>query len=159
VARALRARGLVLAAEGELERAEALLERAVEASKPVGMALQHGRTLLALGTVQRRSRRKRAARATLTRARSVFDGIGARIWAERARRELGRIGGRSAPAGRLSATEAGIVELVAAGLSNKEVARTLHLSPKTVEWNLSKVYRKLGVRSRTELVATRSAPD
>ena len=78
------------------------------------------------------------------------------MWAERARRELGRIGGRDAPRAELSATEAQIVELVVAGRSNKEVAQSLHLSPKTVEWNLSKIYRKLGVHSRTELAAARS---
>ena len=68
---------------------------------------------------------------------------------------MGRIGGRSAPRGEFSATEAEIVELVVAGNSNKEVAHALHLSPKTVEWNLSKIYRRLGVHSRTELVAAR----
>ena len=66
--------------------------------------------------------------------------------------ELGRIGGRhSAAAGTLSATESEIARLVAAGRTNREVAAALHLSARTVEWNLSKLYRKLGVRSRTEL--------
>jgi DNA-binding CsgD family transcriptional regulator len=66
--------------------------------------------------------------------------------------ELGRIGGRrAAPAGTLSATEAEIARLVAAGRTNSEVAAALHLSARTVEWNLSKLYRRLGVRSRTEL--------
>ena len=81
-------------------------------------------------------------------------GLGAPLWAGQARRELSRIGGRSAPRQGLSGTEAQIVELVVAGRSNKEVARALHLSTKTVEWNLSKVYRRLGVRSRTELAAS-----
>ena len=83
--------------------------------------------------------------------------LGAPVWAERARRELGRIGGRATPRSALSETEERIVELVATGCSNKEVARALHLSPRTVEWNLSKIYRKLGVHSRTELAATRRA--
>ncbi len=88
----------------------------------------------------------------------MFDRLGARPWAARARRELGRIGGRKAAAdGALSATESEIVELVVAGRSNKEVAQALHLSPKTVEWNLSKVYRKLGVQSRTELAARQAS--
>jgi DNA-binding NarL/FixJ family response regulator len=68
--------------------------------------------------------------------------------------ELGRIGGRrAAPAGALSATESEVARLVAAGRTNREVAAALHLSARTVEWNLSKLYRKLGVRSRTELAS------
>jgi DNA-binding CsgD family transcriptional regulator len=154
-AAAPRARGLLAAAESDLEAAEADLGEAVNAAERLGWPLELGRSLLALGTVQRQARRKQAARRTLERAVEVFDELGAKPWAERARRELGRIGGRTAPRRKLSATEAEIVELVVAGRSNKEVAQALHLSPKTVEWNLSKVYRKLGVHSRTELAATR----
>jgi DNA-binding CsgD family transcriptional regulator len=153
-AAAARARGLLAEAEGDLERAEDELERAVAIGGEVGWPLELGRSLLALGTVQRRARKKQAARRTLEQALDLFDGLGARPWAARARRELGRIGGRKTPQVGLSTTESEIVELVAAGRSNKEVARALHLSPKTVEWNLSKVYRKLGVHSRTELAAT-----
>jgi DNA-binding CsgD family transcriptional regulator len=80
---------------------------------------------------------------------------------EKARSELRRIGGRSSAANQLSETERQIVELVVAGRRNSEVAAELHLSPNTVAWNLSKVYRKLGVSSRTELAArtSASAPD
>jgi DNA-binding CsgD family transcriptional regulator len=67
--------------------------------------------------------------------------------------ELRRIGGRIASDHELSETERQIVELVVAGRRNSEVAAELNLSPNTVAWNLSKVYRKLGVRSRTELAA------
>jgi DNA-binding CsgD family transcriptional regulator len=152
-----RARGLLAAAEGDLERAQTALEDAVSTGERLGWPLELGRSLLVLGTVQRRAQKKQAARRTLERALEVFDGLGAKPWAERARRELGRIGGRTAPRDGLSATEAEIVNLVVAGRSNKEVAQALHLSPKTVEWNLSKVYRKLGVHSRTELAASRTA--
>ena len=63
-------------------------------------------------------------------------------------------------AGQLSETERQIVELVVAGRRNREVAAELSLSPNTVAWNLSKIYRKLGVTSRTELAARLSAkPD
>jgi DNA-binding CsgD family transcriptional regulator len=155
IAAAARAQGLLAAAEGDLEGAQATLEAAVSGCKSAGSPLELGRSLLALGTVQRRARKKQAARRTLDRALEIFEQLGARLWAERARRELGRIGGRSAPRGALSATEAEIVELVVAGRSNKEVARALLLSPKTVEWNLSKIYRRLGVHSRTELAAAR----
>jgi DNA-binding CsgD family transcriptional regulator len=159
-AAAARARGLLAEAEGDLDRAESELEQAVAVGREVGWPLELGRSLLALGMIQRRARKKQAARRTLEEAESVLDRLGARPWAARAGRELARIGGRKAAAeGALSATESEIVSLVVAGRSNKEVAQALHLSPKTVEWNLSKVYRKLGVQSRTELAATRQARD
>jgi DNA-binding CsgD family transcriptional regulator len=80
------------------------------------------------------------------------------VWAQRARSELGRIGGRRpAPAGGLSGTEAAIVGRVATGQTNREIGEALHLSARTVEWNLSRVYRKLGVRSRTELALLNQA--
>jgi DNA-binding CsgD family transcriptional regulator len=148
-----RARGLLAAAEGNLEFAEAELQEAVSIGEELGWPFEHGRSLLALGTVQRQARKKRAARATLERAVDLFSQLGATPWAQRARRELGRIGGRPSAQEGLSTTESEIVELVVAGRSNKEVAQALHLSPKTVEWNLSKVYRKLGIHSRTELAA------
>jgi len=114
---------------------------------------ERARTLLALGTVQRQAQHKRAARETLERAGEIFERLGARLWSEKTRAELRRIGGRTASADRLSETERRIVELVVAGRRNREVAVELSLSPNTVAWNLSKVYRKLGVTSRTELAA------
>jgi DNA-binding CsgD family transcriptional regulator len=152
IARAAHCEGLILAAEGDLEAAAATSTEAVGLAEDVGFPVPLGRALLALGVAQRRTYQKAQARATLQRAVAAFESAGARIWSDRARRELGRIGGRSTPAGgELSATEAAIAQLVAAGSSNKEVATALHLSTKTVEWNLSKIYRKVGVRSRTEL--------
>jgi ATP/maltotriose-dependent transcriptional regulator MalT len=154
LARVAHCRGLILAAEGDLAGAETAAALAVTINAEHRWAVHLGRSLLALGAVQHRRGRKANARATLERSVAVLDEAGAVIWRDRARRELGRIGGRSSPAGsRLSATEAGIAELVASGCSNAEVAQALHLSRKTVEWNLSKIYRKLGVRSRTELAA------
>ena len=153
-------RSLICAAEGDLDGAERAALRAIALTEANGWPLQLGRALLALGSAKRRRRRKAEARAALEQAVAVFDGMGAAIWLERARRELRRIGGRKTPAGReLSETEARIVELVAVGRSNKEVASALHLSPKTVEWNLSKIYRKLGIHSRTELAARRSTEE
>ena len=107
--------------------------------------------------MHRRAQHKRAARETLEQAVGIFDRLGARVWSEKARSELRRIGGRTAPDGELSETERRIVELVVAGRRNREVADELSLSPNTVAWNLSKIYRKLGVSSRTELAA-RVAP-
>jgi DNA-binding CsgD family transcriptional regulator len=158
-AAAARARGLLADADGDLELAERELELAVAVGREIGWPLELGRSLLGLGTVQRRGRKKQAARRTLDEALALFGELGARTLAARARRELGRIGGRPSTTSGLSATESEIVELVVAGRSNKEVAQALHLSPKTVEWNLSKVYRKLGVHSRTELAARQASPD
>jgi DNA-binding CsgD family transcriptional regulator len=153
---AARCRGLLAAARGDLAGALETLEDAREQAALVGQPFELGRTLLALGTVQRRAQRKRAARETLTEAQIVFDRLGALVYAERARSELAHIGGRAAAAGdELSETERRIADLVAQGRSNKEVAAALSLSPKTVEWNLSKVYAKLGVRSRAELASRR----
>jgi len=136
------------AALAELERAVDVLE-----AEPETWTYELGRTLLVLGSVQRRARSKSAARATLERALAIFESLGAKVWAEKTRTELGLIGGRASSPGKLTEAERRIAELVAAGRSNAEVARELSLSPKTVEWNLSKIYRKLHVRSRTELAA------
>jgi DNA-binding NarL/FixJ family response regulator len=154
---AARARGLLAAAAGDLVAAEAALEEAVEAVAGRDSPLELGRSLLALGCVQRRLRKKQTARLSLNQALEIFEELGARVWAERSRRELARIGGRSAPRGELSGTETEIVKLVVAGYSNKQVAQALNLSSKTVEWNLSKIYNKLGVHSRNELAVARRA--
>jgi DNA-binding CsgD family transcriptional regulator len=151
----LRCRGLLLAAQGKYERATAALEAAALAPEPPQGVnpFELARTLLALGTVHRRAQRKRIARETLEQAVRIFDRLGARLWSAKARSELRRIGGRSASEDLLSETERRIVELVVAGRRNSDVAAELSLSPHTVAWNLSKVYRKLGVSSRTELAA------
>lgn len=154
---AARCRGLLLA-RASLADGETALREVAEMAETVGVPLEVGRSLLTLGNVQRRLGHKQRARATLTEAVSVFASLGAAVWADRARREIGRIGGRVPHDHELSATEREIVELVRAGRSNKEIAAALHLSVKTVEWNLSKIYRKLGVPSRTALVVQRPGP-
>lgn len=150
-----RCRGLLLEARGDLEGAIVELEvAAVEPDAPQGInPFELARTLLILGRVRRKARHKRAARETLERALEIFERLGARGWADNTRSELRRIGGRTASDSQLSETERRIVELVVAGRRNREVADALNLSPNTIAWNLSKVYRKLGVTSRTELTA------
>jgi DNA-binding NarL/FixJ family response regulator len=150
-----RCRGLLLSARGDHERAIVQLDAAAAAPVPPQEAdpIELARTLLSLGGVRRKAQHKRAARETLERALEIFEQLGARPWADKARSELRRIGGRIAPGGELSETERLIVELVVSGRRNREVADELHLSPNTVAWNLSKIYRKLGVASRTELAA------
>jgi DNA-binding NarL/FixJ family response regulator len=106
-----------------------------------------------LGRVQRRTRRKAAAKQSLERALEIFEELPAPLWAQRARDELGRIGLRRAAPGELTASERRVAELAAAGLTNREVAARLFMSPKTVEANVARAYRKLGIRSRAELGA------
>ncbi len=150
-----RGRGLLHAAQSDLEQAIAALEAAAAEPRPPQEAnpFELARTLQLLGTVQRRAQHKRAARETLERSVTIFESLGSRLWAEKARSELRRIGGRTASDSELSETERQIVELVVAGRKNREVAEELSLSPNTIAWNLSKIYRKLGVHSRTELAA------
>jgi DNA-binding CsgD family transcriptional regulator len=157
LATAARSRALLLAAEGDLAGAHAALEGALHAHERLPQPFERGRTLLVLGSVQRRRGEKRAARETLEQALLTFERLGAPLWTEKARGELRRIGGRTASSSQLSETEERIVALVCAGQTNQQVARALSLSAKTVAWNLSKVYRKLGVRSRTELAARAAA--
>ena len=147
--------GLLHAARRDYERSIAALKAAATEPDLPQQAnpLELARTLLALGTVQRKARHKRDARESLQRAIEIFERLGARLWLEKARSELRRIGGRIGSESELSETERRIAELVADGRRNREVAAELSLSPNTVAWNLSKVYRKLGVTSRTELAA------
>ena len=104
--------------------------------------------------VLRRDKHKAAAKASLEQALGIFERLGAPLWAEVTGAELGRVGLRPAApvdARGITAAEARVAELVAAGRSNREVAGELFMSPKTVEAHLSRIYRKLGVRSRAEL--------
>ena len=117
----------------------------------VEIPLDRARTLLALGVVQRRAKRRSEARKTLGEALAVFERIGAAIWSERARIELQRISGRAATPGALTPAEERVAALVAEGKTNREVGAALFLSDRTVEGHLSRVFGKLGVRSRTEL--------
>ncbi len=150
IAHALRCRGIVAAAGGEVERAVALLEEASELHGSLGDPFGRARALLALGVTRRRARRKRPAREAIELALSAFEEMGAASWAARARQELGAIGGRTRAEG-LTPAERRVADLVANGRTNAEVAATLFLAERTVASHLTRVYAKLGVRSRTEL--------
>jgi DNA-binding CsgD family transcriptional regulator len=139
------------AACGNHSEADAAFEEALLQHDRLEMPFERARTLLAYGSVQRRRRRRERARQLLAEALAIFDRLGSGAWAERVRAELSQLGGRQARTGGLTPTERQIAALVARGHSNAQVARELFISPKTVEWNLSKIYRKLHVRSRTEL--------
>jgi DNA-binding CsgD family transcriptional regulator len=147
-----RCRGLVLSARGELDAAESALRRALVEHDRLEMPFERARTLVSLGRVQRRRKRRRGARETLGAALAVFEEIGASLWAELARAELERTHLREAPR-ELSPTERRVAELAAQGLTNRRIAQRLHLSEKTVEANLARAYRKLGIRSRAQLGA------
>jgi DNA-binding CsgD family transcriptional regulator len=157
-ATAARCRALLAAAEGDIDTAIGHAEEALEHHRELPVPFERARTLIVLGTLHRRAKHKAAARAALEEAVEILDGMGARLWSERARAELGRIGGRAAADG-LTPTEQRVADLVAEGRSNKEVAGELFVSVRTVEANLTRVYAKLGIRSRSELAATRQASD
>jgi DNA-binding CsgD family transcriptional regulator len=151
LSQAARLYGLLAAAEGETEAAFDHFQVALREHERLPVPFEHARTLLALGATLRRARRKAEARETLGQALAIFEELGARLWAERTREELARISGRRAGGSELTETERQIAELVAAGRSNKEVAATLYVTVRTVESNLTRIYAKLGIRSRTEL--------
>jgi DNA-binding CsgD family transcriptional regulator/DNA polymerase III delta prime subunit len=153
IATGARCRALVLAARGDLEGASAAADAAVREHDRLPLLFELGRTLLVRGAVERRAKRKREARETLTKALEIFEGLGAALWADKTRAELARIGGRAASSLDLTPTEDRVAALVAAGGTNREVADALFVSIHTVEANLKRIYRKLGVRSRTELAS------
>jgi DNA-binding CsgD family transcriptional regulator len=150
---------MVAAAQGASDAAIGAFQRALVQHERAAVPFEHARTLLELGAAQRRARRRREARATLTDALNTFDSLGAVPWARRTTDELARISGRRPGSPGLTATERRIAALVADGRTNKEVAAALFLSPRTVEAYLRQVYRKLGVRSRTELARIALDPE
>lgn len=147
----LRAKGIVHAAEGRLDVATETLEAAVAAEERMPLPLERARTRLVLGRVLRRIRRRSDAALVLEDVVRRFESLGAALWVQRARDELSRVGGRAVSSDDLTPTEQRIAGLVAAGMTNREVAASMYVTPKTVESALTRVYRKLGVRSRTEL--------
>jgi DNA-binding NarL/FixJ family response regulator len=150
LAAARRCRGLLT---GSIEELESAVQLATGHETP----FEHARALLALGAAQRRSKRRRESRETLEAALASFEKLGAALWAERTEAEVRRISGRAPTSGGLTPAEARIAELVAEGKTNREVAAALFLSERTVEGHLSRVFGKLGVRSRTELAGKLAA--
>ena len=153
LATAARCRGLLLAARGDLDGAARALTEALQHHQDLPMPFELGRTLLVMGQVQRRAKRKRAAKEHLERALEIFESLPSLPWADRARGELSRLGLRPPAPLALTATEERVASLAASGHTNRQVAQALFISPKTVEANLARVYRKLGISSRAELGA------
>ncbi len=154
-----RCAALLAAAEGDHELALLACERALAADEPPMYPFERARTLLVLGTIQRRALQRRAARETLDEATALFDELGAVPWLAKTGDELGRISGRRVQVHELTDAERRVAELAAAGRHNKEIAAELFIAVTTVEAHLSRVYRKVGVRSRTELAGRLTQAD
>jgi DNA-binding NarL/FixJ family response regulator len=123
------------------------------------MPFERARTQLLLGQLQRRRRQQGAAASSLREALEAFEKIGAELWAARARAELART---KVPRSRetvLTPSERRVAELAASGMKNRDVAAVLFVSPKTVEVNLARIYRKLGIHSRAELGRHMTQPE
>lgn len=149
----VRSRALVAAAAGDLESAIRYLQEALTHHDQLPMPIERGRTLLHLGRATRRRRQKRTASEAFEAARVAFEAAGAAGWASMARRELDRVGVRPDTADELTATEREVARLAATGMTNRQVAEALILSPKSVDGVLTRVYGKLGIHSRAELGA------
>ena len=150
-----RSRALIAAHDGDVDAALAELE-ALDLDHLRRLPFEMGWTLLVKGRLQRRARQKRRASETLGAARDLFLGLRAPGFAERAESELARTGLHRAGQ-ELTPTELRIAMLAADGATNREIAQAAFISPKTVEANLARVYRKLGIRSRAELGARMSS--
>jgi DNA-binding CsgD family transcriptional regulator len=159
---ARRCRGLLLAAQGDLPGAAEAIDSAVAMHEHLTMPFEKARTLLAAGEIHRRARHKRQAAELLRSALTIFTELGAPLWRQRVLDELTRSGStRVASPGNgqvLTAAEQRVADLVAAGHTNPEIAGRLFMGQRTVEAHLSRVFRKLGVRSRTELCRALMSP-
>jgi DNA-binding CsgD family transcriptional regulator len=162
LAASARCRALLMSARGDYPAASAALRQAFDAHERLEMPLELARTHLAAGDVARRARRKVEAREQVEAARLTFTRLGAAPWAQRAESELARLGTIRSGGLDLTPAERRVAELVATGRTNREAAGELYMGLRTLETHLSAVYRKLGVRSRSELARTwaeRSDPD
>jgi DNA-binding CsgD family transcriptional regulator len=153
-ARGIEARSRALLAEGEA--AEALFREAIQHLRPTGLRVDLARTHLLYGEWLRRERRRTDARAELRTAHELFSEFGMEAFAERARIELEATGEHARrrtvdTLRELTPQEDQISRLAARGDTNREIAAQLFISPSTVEYHLRKVFRKLGVKSRTQL--------
>jgi DNA-binding CsgD family transcriptional regulator len=145
-----RGRALVLATDGRLVDAIAATDTALSYLERIDpLPFERARTLLVRGRIERRAKRRAAARSSLEEAHTIFNGLGASIWTERTEAELARLRGRG-PAD-LSETETAVALFAADGLTNRQIADAAFLTPKSVEGVLARVYAKLGIRSRAEL--------
>ena len=145
--------GLIASLRGEHEDAETEFARSLELQDRAPSPYYRARTLMALAAARRRHRRRGDARRALEEAVELFEQAGTDVWADRARADIAALGLRRGPAGELTPMEDRIARAVAAGATNREAAAALFLSQRTIEFHLRNVYRKLQLRSRSELAA------
>ena len=145
-----RCRGILLAAHGDINGANVATELALAEHRHLPMPFEQARTQLLLGQIQRRQRRKTAS-TTLEEALSTFEELNTPLWANRAQMLLDHTSIHPSRIALLSQAERRVAELAATGMTNRDVAAALSISPKTVEANLSRVYHKLDIPSRAEL--------
>jgi DNA-binding NarL/FixJ family response regulator len=153
-ARAIAARLRGLLSEGD--DAESRYRAAIDLLAPTGLQLDRARTHLVYGEWLRRARRNVDAREQLRLAHGLFSDFGMEAFAERARVELRATGEHARTrsvetSNELTPQEAQIAQLVAQGATNNEIAVQLFITPRTVEYHLHKVFRKVGVKTRTQL--------
>ncbi|WP_020660565.1 helix-turn-helix transcriptional regulator [Amycolatopsis benzoatilytica] len=160
-ARLAAARGRLLGARNDHAGAAVAFEEAVELINALPLRYDQARIAFAYGQTLRRLGRRARADTQLVAARDGFASMGAATYVARCEREL-RAGGVHLPrsgADSLTPQEEAVARMVARGQSNREVAAELFLSVKTVQYHLTRIYAKLGIRSRTELAVLRSGPD
>jgi DNA-binding CsgD family transcriptional regulator len=148
---AYRCRAMMLAVSGDIGAAVAAAQRATAEHDRLPMPFEQARTRLLLGQLHRRQRQRNAASTELRRALTTFETLNTPLWADRVRSELARANVAPASGDRLTPSEQRVAELTASGMTYREVATALCISPKTVEFNLTRIYRKLGIHSRAEL--------
>jgi DNA-binding CsgD family transcriptional regulator/tetratricopeptide (TPR) repeat protein len=152
LATAARCHAHLAAVDGDLLSAQVACEQALAQHEQLPMPFELGRTLLIKGMIERRARRKSAARTSLGQALAIFDHLGAPLWAAKVRRELSKMGPRT-PLDGLTETERRIAALIAQGQTNREVATAMFVTENTVQTHVRHIFQKLSVRSRTELAA------
>ncbi|WP_245718321.1 LuxR family transcriptional regulator [Nocardia miyunensis] len=150
-------RGQLFGARGDLERARAAFAAALEQLEGMPLRYDRARVSLSYGQMLRRAGKRRDADAELSTARDLFATLGAHTYVIRCDRELKAGGVRAQRAGRtgdqLTPQEEAVATLVARGMPNREVAAELFITAKTVQYHLTRIYTKLGIRSRAELAA------
>ena len=154
-----RCRAMLLAAQGDVQAASTAVDLAMAEHARLPMPFERARTQLLAGQLQRRQRQKDQAATTLREALKTFEDLNTRLWADRARAELARADVGTRRMSSLSPSEQRVAELAASGMTNRDVAAALFISPKTVESNLARIYRKLGIHSRAELGRHMGQPD
>lgn len=155
------ARGRLLGAQGDLHAARESFERSRALLADTPLRWDRARVSFAYGQTLRRAGKRREADAVMATARDLYAALGATTYVARCDRELKAGGVHAArsteqPVDALTPQEEAVAELVASGLSNREVAAELFVSMKTVQYHLTRIYAKLGVRSRTELAVQRA---